>query len=89
MLSLRRSEGGLAPAGGVGVLGEPLVRHRAARHQHDRLQTSGLPGARNGEIVSHEAGVDLSMIHGGVHVGRLLDHHLQLLCSESVGQEPW
>ena len=27
------------------------------------------------------------MIHGGVHVSRLLQHYLQLLCSESEGQE--
>ena len=69
--------------------GSPLVRDRAVRHQHDGLEAARLPGSCDGEIVSHEARVDLSVIHGGVHVGRLLDHHLQLLCRESVGQEPW
>ena len=57
------------------------------RHQHDRLESARLPGARDGEIVSHEARVDLSMIHGGVHVGRLLQHHLHLLGSQGEGQE--
>ena len=59
------------------------------RHQHDGLEAARLPGSSNGEIVSHEARVDLSMIHGGVHVGRLLHHHLHLLCSQSEGQESW
>merc|ERR1719273_870735 len=27
------------------------------------------------------------MIHGGVHVGRLFQHHLHLLCSQGEGQE--
>ena len=89
MLSLRRSEGGLAPAGRVGVLGEPLVRDRAVGHQHHGLQASGLPGPGDGEVVPHEAGVDLPVVHGaGVHVGRLLHHHLHLLGCESEGQEP-
>ena len=87
MLSLWRSEGGLAP--GLGVLGVPLVRHGAVRHQHDGLETSGLPGPGNREIVSHEPGVDLPVIHrAGVHIGRLLYHHLHLLSCESEGQKP-
>ena len=87
VLNLRDPEGGLAPAGVVRVLREPLVRHGAVGHQHHGLQSAGLAGPRDGEIVPHEARVDLSMIHGGVHVGRLLHHHLQLLCSQSEGQE--
>ena len=60
------------------------------RHQHHRLQSSRLPWSSDGEIVSDEARVDLSVIHGaGVHVGRLLLllQHLQLLGGEGEGEE--
>ena len=57
-------------------------------HQHHGLQSAGLAGPRDGEIVPHEAGVDLPVVHGaGVHVGGLLQHHLHLLSGERVGQE--
>ena len=85
MLGWRGPEGGLAPPGRHGVLGEPLVRHGAVGHQHDGLQASGLPGPGDGEVVSHEAGVDLSVVHGaGVHVLGLSHLHQLHLKSRLV-----
>ena len=49
------------------------------RHEHDGLQRPGLPGAGDGEVVAHEAGVDLAVVHRArVHVGglRSLRHQL-------------
>ena len=49
------------------------------RHEHDGLERPGLTRAGDGEVVSHEAGVDLAVVHrAGVHVGglRSLRHQL-------------
>merc|ERR1719397_1080957 len=53
---------------------------RSVRHEHDGLEAARLAGPGQAEVVGHEAGVDLALVHRAwVHVGRLLHHHLQLL----------
>ena len=66
----------------------PLVRHGAMGHQHHGLEAPGLPGAGDGEVVPHEARVDLAVVHGaGVHVLGLRHlHQLDLLAGQGVGQ---
>ena len=57
-------------------------------HQHHGLEAPGLPGPGDGQVVPHEAGVDLAVIHGaGVHVLGLRHlHQLDLLAGQGVGQ---
>ena len=57
-------------------------------HQHHGLEAPGLPGPGDGQVVPHEAGVDLAVVHGaGVHVLGLRHlHQLDLLAGQGVGQ---
>ncbi len=57
-------------------------------HQHYGLEAPGFPGPGDGQVVPHEAGVDLTVVHGaGVHVLGLRHlHQLDLLAGQGVGQ---
>ena len=56
------------------------------RHQHHRLESTRLPGPRQGQVVPHVARVDLPLVHGaGVHVCRLLQE-FQFLGGQCEGK---
>ena len=70
-------------------MASPLIGHGAVWHQHYGLEAPGFPGPGNGQVVTHEAGVDLAVVHGArVHVLGLRHlHQLDLLAGQGVGQE--